>query len=540
VQANQPEIESPKTQELVTVAQRESTRLVNAEMLGSSPAGHRQTSIEHCHCMNKRKQKGKRPSKNGHVPISAKGRRKPKFDHVSISDQIVHRRLSEIRPSPKNDSLYNPIDRGDPDFIKFVDSCRCGIREALFISIDGFIISGHRRYSAAEIIPLETVPCRTVNIDHAAPQFLPLLRECNRQRTKTLDEILREEVVSANPEESHRLLLEYRRQASQVKVETGIIHGTKHRAVITDAKKPFMDSIKAILDRLRDYWPLSDRLIHYQLLNGPPLIHARKRGSTYRNDQHSYKALTELLTRARIAGVIPFEAIHDPTRPVTTWDVFNSPGPFIRVQLEDFLKGYYRNLQRSQPVHIEILGEKNTIASIIRPVAMEYCIPFTLGRGYSSLPPRHDMAKRFQRSGKDSLLLLVLSDCDPEGQDIAHSFARSMRDDFEIERIKFIQVALTRAQVDELGLPPGTTAKAGSSRRRKFVEQNGEHVFELEAAEPDRLQTMLRQTIDSVMDMELFNAEIEREKQDAARLDVIRRRVIASMGDLATEMEDDE
>jgi len=135
------------------------------------------------------------------------------------------------------------------------------------------------------------------------------------------------------------------------------------------------------------------------------------------------------------------------------------------------------------------------------------------------------MAQRFQRTGKDKLILLVLSDHDPEGEDIAHSFARSMRDDFGIDGVEFIKVALTAAQVEELDLPSGPTAKEGSSRRSRFVEEHGEHVYELEAVEPATLQTMLREHIESILDLRLFRAEQDREKQDAAHLDGVRRTV---------------
>ena len=458
-------------------------------------------------------------------------------EYVPISDKITPRFLSDIRPSPENDKVYRPNDPSDPDFQAFVESIRLAgcVREALLVTIDGFIVSGHRRYAAAKIVGLTTVPCRTVQIRHDDPRFLPLLRECNRQRVKSIDEVLREEILSANPEDSYTSLLQHRRQAAQVKVEAGVIEGVKHRAVITEAKRPFLDAIQRVLDRLRAYWPLSDRLIHYQLMNAPPLIHASKPHSTYRNNQESYKALTELLTRARIAGIIPFPAIHDPTRPVTTWDVFRSPAPFIRREIDGFLKGFWRDLQAPQPVHVEILGEKNTVASIIRPVAADYAIPFTLGRGYSSLPPRYEMAQRFRRSGKDRLVLLVMSDHDPEGDDIPHSFARSMRDDFAIENIDFIKVALTAQQVRELALPPGPTAKADSSRRKKFVQAHGEHVYELEAVAPEQLQRILRTTIESVIDMGLFKQEQAREKKDSVYLAGVRKTVHDLLAQLQIE-----
>jgi hypothetical protein len=444
--------------------------------------------------------------------------------------------LADIRPSPENDTLYRPVDPRDPEIQSLSASIReHGVLDPLVITQDAFILSGHRRFAAAKLAGLEMVPCRRARILRSDPRFLPTLRECNRQRTKSIDEVLREEVIDADPDESYRALLQYRQKAVRVDIPTGVIEGRKRRAEITKAKGPFLSAIEIIIERLRNFWPLSDRTIHYQLLNDPPRIHASKERSVYANDLKSYKSLCELLTRARLAGRIPFAAIHDPTRTVTTWKVFRSPGPFIGGELEDFLKGYYRDLQAPQPCHLEIIGEKNTIGGIIRPVAADYAIPYMLARGYSSLPPRQVMAERFKRSGKDKLVLLVVSDHDPEGTDIPHAFARSMRDDFGIESVEFIKVALTREQVEELELRPGPTAKAGSSRRKRFVEEHGEHVFELEALEPERLQALLRSTIESVIDMKLFRAEQDKERNDAAYLAGVRRKVHELLKTLALD-----
>ena len=116
--------------------------------------------------------------------------------------------------------------------------------------------------------------------------------------------------------------------------------------------------------------------------------------------------------------------IADETRPVETWLVHRCAGDFMRAELGRMFKGYWRDLMASQPLHIEIIGEKNTLGGTIRPVASEYCIPLTLGRGFCSLPPRYDLAKRFKNSGKEKLLLLIVSDFDPEGEVIATSFGR--------------------------------------------------------------------------------------------------------------------
>ena len=182
-----------------------------------------------------------------------------------------------------------------------------------------------------------------------------------------------------------------------------------------------MEAIKAIIADREEFWPLSDRQIHYALLNDPPLIHAAKPDTLYHNDAKCYKALTELLTRARIVEDISMRVIQDATRPVTLWGVHRDVQAYIRKELSRFGTGYRRDLMQSQPNHIEIVGEKNTIEPIIRPVAERFCIPMTIGRGYCSLRPRYDIAERFRMSGKERLVLLMLSDHDPDGEEIAHS-----------------------------------------------------------------------------------------------------------------------
>ena len=139
------------------------------------------------------------------------------------------------------------------------------------------------------------------------------------------------------------------------------------------------------------------------------------------------------------------------------------------------------------------------------------------------------MAKRFEASGKEKLVLLLVSDFDPEGEDIAHSFARSMRDDFGVDAIHPIKVALTSKQVKAHKLPPIMQAKATSSRYEKFVNQHGDDVFELEALPPETLQQIVREAIEGVMDRAAFEAEIAAEREDAGFLEGVRRTVCETL-----------
>jgi hypothetical protein len=78
-----------------------------------------------------------------------------------------------------------------------------------------------------------------------------------------------------------------------------------------------LQAVREVLQAQRAYWPLSVRQVHYRLL-GPdaPLLHASKSDSQYRNDKASYRAAIDILARGRVAGLIPWQAIDDLTRPV--------------------------------------------------------------------------------------------------------------------------------------------------------------------------------------------------------------------------------
>ena len=156
-------------------------------------------------------------------------------------------------------------------------------------------------------------------------------------------------------------------------------------------------------------------------------------------------------------------------------------------------------------------------------MAREYCIPVTTGKGFSSLPPRYDVYKRFRQSGKSKLVLLFLTDFDPDGEQIAASFGRSLRDDFGIADPHPIKVALTADDVKNHNLPSDMDAKVSSPNYKKFVSKYGTKVVELDAAPVTLLQTKLREKIHSVIDIAEFNAQVQLEQQDAANIEAFRQ-----------------
>ena len=238
--------------------------------------------------------------------------------------------LNSLRQARENGMLYDrftPHDDQD-DANLYWSIQREGIREPLHISKDGYIRSGHRRYAAACWLGLKVIPCIVADdivygnlTDNERLEKLSLY---NKQRDKSHAERLREAMQEISPDEAYQHLLLDRIKRRQVDIEDNIVLGDcKTRARITT--RAFLQAAQRAIESEKQFWPLTVRRVHYLLLNDSPLRHDKKPKSTYQNNLASYKVLTNLLVRARLAGDIPHQAIEDELRPIRVVDTYQEP-----------------------------------------------------------------------------------------------------------------------------------------------------------------------------------------------------------------------
>jgi len=435
-----------------------------------------------------------------------------------------------IEPAPENDTLYDPIRPDDPAFLELRRQIESqGMIDPIVVSCDGYIISGHRRHKVAELLGWAKVKVRImpdVSHDRDPDRFMQLLLSANTQRVKTTQEAVREGVVEMGANAWQRIC-RYRTGAALIDgVQVVELVGTKKRSAITQ-KLSLRDAIQETVYANELDWPLSDRKVFYLLLNVQGLLRNDVRGTPFVNNGESYDDVTDMLTRMRLDESIPFDAIGDETRPVIKWGTHRSVGTFVQRSLRNLFSGYWRDLLQSQPNWIELLVEKNTVASSLRPIASKYTVPMTSGRDYSSLPPRKEMVDRFRASGRAKLIVIVVSDHDPEGEDIPNSFGVSLRDDFGLapDQLVVVKAALTHQQATTLGLHEGQLAKEDSSRFPRFAERYGARCWELEAVLTNTLREIVEHAIRSVLDLDAFNAEFAKQTAEQAELDEHRAQV---------------
>jgi ParB-like nuclease family protein len=443
---------------------------------------------------------------------------------------------SSIKPSPENETIYGPIDTGSVEFAALVDSIRTrDLSDPLSVTADFVVKSGHRRLAACDKLGYAAIPCHVDTKrrnEYTDEEWLAELAAYNPQRAKSVGAMFREAILRDSKTLEDTTAAVRRVGATHFpsfEPEYAEIDGSKQIDKISANRKEFLNAAIKVISELEDFWPLSVRQIHYRLLNNPPLKSTPERSKfdiehyRYRNDKASYRALVDLLTIARYRGHIPFHVIDDSTRPFEHNNGFESVTQFVEREIDNFLLGYHRDKQKTPPIYIEVLGEKNTLFNIIAPICREYYVPMQIGRGYSGPSIFHKMARRFEASQKDEMTLLAISDCDPEGLDLMRDAVVTLRDIWDIP-LNCHRVGVTRDQIDELDLAEDfNPAKDTSPRFDAYVAEMGtERTWECEALPPDYLQGELSSSIEANMNREIFRAEQEHEKKDVKELHRLR------------------
>jgi disulfide oxidoreductase YuzD len=482
---------------------------------------------------------------------------------ISRSKKWVRKKVHLLKPSPENSLLYRAIVEEDEAIQRLAESIKKNHCVPLVVTQDNFIVSGHRRHKALRINGTKLVRCFVLDKlrdEYSLDEYVQLLREYNEQRDKSVAEQIREKVVDIKPQEAHRQLSKLRDKsvnplAYPSHLQTLHIRSDKTRHAISEDMADHVKFINEVVFNLRkDYWPLSIRGVHYVLLNydfirGFHWAHKGQKGHgkpkelRYKNDAGSYKATSDLITRLRLNGSIPWKAFDDPTRPIKEFFPFSNVREFMEHEINDLFERYWRDLMQSQSLHVECFVEKNTIYSLALRVTNRYQITTSSGRGFNSIDPWHDLYERFLDGGKERLIVICLTDHDPEGQRIPIVGGETLAElGLDTDEFDIVPVAVTRNQVEQYDLPDMAFAKESSSNYDWYVERNNgdKRVWELEALDPQVLMDDLENAIKSIINVEAFNEEAAIEQRDAVRIQAARDVIVPMLLEQLERLEEDE
>lgn len=271
-----------------------------------------------------------------------------------------------------------------------------------------------------------------------------------------------------------------------------------------------------------------------------------------KNAEPNYKWLGDLVSKARMAGMLDWDLFIDRTRQVKIPNAWSSPESILRGSEQQYAEDLWAGQQR----RIEVWVEKDALVDVVGRASSEMNVPYFSCRGYTSQSAMWRAGQRLVDYMMDGQrpTIIHLGDHDPSGIDMSRDifdrlslfigsdprvwglaaekgcetpweYAEEFYEDlgdgedpewstpyFGVQRI-----ALNMDQIEELN-PPPSPAKMTDSRYGEYVRQFGDDSWELDALEPQDLDRLITDSVFQIRDDEIYNEKLDQQEENRQRI----------------------
>ncbi len=276
----------------------------------------------------------------------------------------------------------------------------------------------------------------------------------------------------------------------------------------TSATVEIIDSANEILNEYDEQgFVLTLRQLYYQFVSRDLLP----------NTDKSYNRLGSIINDARLAGLVDWDHLIDRTRNLQTLEHFDGAGDALTK-----LAGWYHvDMWRRQNVRPEVWIEKDALIGVIEGVCNELDVPYFSCRGYTSQSEMWRAGQRlrhWQDTCDQDTYIIHLGDHDPSGMDMS----RDIFDRLELFMggTKFERLALNMYQVEQYS-PPPNPAKITDSRAKGYIQEYGDHSWELDALEPAVLSALIRKSVTDLRDDKIHSEDVKQKEVVREKLEEI-------------------
>lgn len=237
------------------------------------------------------------------------------------------------------------------------------------------------------------------------------------------------------------------------------------------------------------------------------------------NTDRNYKNLGSAISDARLAGLLPWDAIVDRTRNLEARGHWGGPADILR----DAAKSFGIDRWDGQDFRAEVWIEKDALVGLIEGVCRDLDVAYFSCRGYTSQSEMWRAARRlceYEEEGA-STVIFHLGDHDPSGLDMTRDIQDRLRTfgaNTEVRRI-----ALTFDQIEEYD-PPPNPAKLSDVRAESYVVEHGYESWELDALHPRVINSLIREHVEGILDLDLYEERKAKEEDGRARLETVARK----------------
>jgi hypothetical protein len=287
---------------------------------------------------------------------------------------------------------------------------------------------------------------------------------------------------------------------------------TQRARGLNKKSRELLEEINKIIDEyLYLGYKLTVRQLFYQLVSK----------NIIKNTYQQYRTIANIITNSRMEGLVDWDIIEDRTRIPKLSASFDN----VADALDYIASGYRVNRMEGQSNYIEVWCEKNALSGIISKITLDYHILYQSNNGFSSLTALHDAAERLK--SKECTILYV-GDFDPSGLMMEQNI-RSRFNDFKVE-VNVKRIALTFDQVQKYQPPENmlNRNKKGEftdPRSKDYVALYGNRSWECDALKPDVLDKIIREEIETLIDMDIFRSRTNLEDEGRNTLENIADQV---------------
>jgi hypothetical protein len=268
-----------------------------------------------------------------------------------------------------------------------------------------------------------------------------------------------------------------------------------------------IDTCNEIIEEyLEDDLKLTLRQLYYQLVTKNIIA----------NEEKEYQKLSYLLSNARLAGLVDWDAIEDRVRVPFKNSEFDDIEHLVEVAVDNYRLPRWAD----QKFYVELWVEKDALAGVLKPIADKYHITLMVNRGYSSQSAMYESAQRIKHSmnkynTEKGCIILYLGDLDPSGEDMVRDIQDRLVMFGAEAYVK--KVALTKEQVDQYDPPPNPT-KVDDPRAAGYIKKYGHSSWEVDALPPTTLTKIIEDWLVRLVDKDKMDAIVDQENRDIQKL----------------------
>ena len=233
------------------------------------------------------------------------------------------------------------------------------------------------------------------------------------------------------------------------------------------------------------------------------------------NSERSYKNLGTLVTKARNAGLISWEAIEDRNRQHNTYWSYEDD---LRLIKNLDLRIQFDQWER-QENYVEVWVEKEALGNIVQKACDPLFVPHMACKGYLSASEAWRAGQRIDKmeaAGK-RCTIIHLGDHDPSGIDMTRDNQSRINLYGQTHNCEVKRIALNMDQIQIYNPPPNPT-KLKDSRSSEYIKRYGRKSWELDALEPQVMIDLITDTINPLIDWEVWQEVSDQEEVVAKRL----------------------